>query len=262
MASRPTDLPVVPPSPSDAWALLGAWLGSPLHPGGRAATEALLDRAGVQEGTRMLDLGCGDGAALHLARERGADAVGLDAAARTGVAGRTADGGTTGGPAGPALCTADLTRVPFADATFDVVLSECALCLAGDLPAALAEARRVLTAGPRPGRLALSDVTLEAPLDGGAVPRALARLLCIEEARPAGALVVCVEEAGFTAVRVEDRTGDLRAMRDRLRRAVDVDGLLAALGPRADAWRRGLAAVEEALADGRLGYAALVAERT
>ena len=60
------------------WTTLDALLDGPLHPGGAEATATLLDRAGVSDGTRLLDVGCGAGDALTRARNRGATAVGLD----------------------------------------------------------------------------------------------------------------------------------------------------------------------------------------
>ena len=53
-----------------------AELGEPLS---RPAYEAVFKRAGVGQGTRVLDLGCGAGTALALARSLGAEVAGLDA---------------------------------------------------------------------------------------------------------------------------------------------------------------------------------------
>src|SRR4051812_32197074 len=54
-----------------AWADLAEAHNRPLF-------EAVLDAAGVTAGTRVLDVGCGSGLALQLARERGASSSGLD----------------------------------------------------------------------------------------------------------------------------------------------------------------------------------------
>lgn len=122
--------------------------GLPLRPGGGALTAALIDRAGFRPGDCVLDVGCGRGASLALMAQRGLLALGIDldpaalAAARAGGRGGT-------------LARADASALPFADAAFDGVLSECALALMADRRAALSEWRRVLKPG---GRLALADV--------------------------------------------------------------------------------------------------------
>lgn len=216
----------------DAYGVLEACLGT-LHPGGEQATGELLDAAGVGKGTRLLDLGCGSGRALELARSRGARTLGLDE--RTG-------------PVRGALA-----RLPFRDDAFDVALAECALCLSDDLGAALSEARRVLDRG---GRLAFSDVVLEADLDA---PEGLARMLCLDRARPLDDLVAAVEDAGFDVRKVQDRTEDVHAVRDRVHSAVDVEGMLEAMGPKAAPYRQAVDAVESALDAGDLGYVAVVA---
>jgi SAM-dependent methyltransferase len=47
----------------------------------RGSGEALVDGIGVERGTRMLDLGCGDGTTALPAAERGADVLGVDISA-------------------------------------------------------------------------------------------------------------------------------------------------------------------------------------
>src|SRR5687768_16149837 len=81
--------------------------GSPLY-------ETVFDAAGVQAGTRLLDVGCGPGLAAQLAARRFAYVAGLDAAeasleiART----RTPEGDFRAG---------EMEHLPWADNTFDVV---------------------------------------------------------------------------------------------------------------------------------------------
>ncbi len=213
-------------------------LGDPLHPGGQAATEDLLDRAQVGAGTHLVDLGCGAGGAIELARARGATAIGVDHQARAGQ-----------------IC-GTLEDLPLAGDSVDVALSECTICLADDVPAAVAECHRIL----RPdGRLALSDVTLEHPLDH--VPEPLAKALCLTGQRRLEDLVGHLEAAGFGVTSQQDHREDLLAMRDRLRGRVDVEGLLIALGARGARLQRAVDEIEQALEEGTLGYVSLVASK-
>lgn len=86
--------------------------------------------AGLPANARLIDLACGRGALLALARERGlSDVVGVDAAT---VA--AADAAIRGG--------IDAARLPFADASFDVAVSQFGVEYAGLVPA-VAEAARV-----------------------------------------------------------------------------------------------------------------------
>jgi len=221
----------------DPWGTLRLVVGDPLHPGGEDATEALLDRAGVDAGTRLLEVGCGAGGALSLAADRGAAAVGLD----------------RDPAAGPAV-RGDLGRLPVAGGAVDVVLAECVLCLADDVDRALAEAARALGPG---GRLAVSDVTVEGSLP--AVPEELAEALCLAGPRSREGLLDRVEAAGFDLEDVEDHHDDLLAMRDRADERVDYAGLLAAMGERGRALADGVAALEAAVERGDVGYVSLVA---
>jgi SAM-dependent methyltransferase len=105
----------------------------------RPLYEAALTAAGVGPGSRFLDVGCGAGLALLVARGRGASVSGLDAAASLVEIARTrvADADVRVG---------EIEALPFPDASFDVVSGFNAFQYAADRVHALAEARRV--AGP------------------------------------------------------------------------------------------------------------------
>lgn len=228
---------------SDPWAALRTVLGEPLHPGGAEATAALLDRAGVGAGTRLLDLGCGAGGALALARDRGATAVGLDRDPATGEG------------AEPHTVRGDFTRLPVADASVDAALAECVLCLSPDLDRSLAECRRVLAPG---GRLAVSDVVTEG--DPPDLPAALAEPLCLTGDRERARLLARIEAAGFTVRDVRNQRADLLAMRDRAAERVDYERLLPALGERGRRLLDGIHDLEDAIEAGRVGYVSVVAD--
>lgn len=222
------------------YAALSVVLGDTLHPGGREATRDLLDRVQLVEGETVLDLGCGAGAAAQLARERSAAPIGLDSDP-------TAEGVSVCGT---------MTTIPLADATVDVALSECAICLADDLRTALDEAHRVLVPG---GRLALSDVTLEREIDG--LPASLAEALCLTGQRSPEHLRSAIEAAGFQIVDERDHHDDLVEMRETVEAKLDYRGLLAAMGPQGRSLLDGVEQVEAALEARELGYVSIAARR-
>jgi SAM-dependent methyltransferase len=223
---------------ANPWGTLDTVLDGPLHPGGTEATAQLLDRADVGSGTRLLDVGCGAGDALTVARQRGADAVGVD---------------PDPSPNTDRVVQGDAMALPVRDGTVDVLLAECVLCLT-DLPVALGEAHRVLDRG---GRLALSDVIVAD--DGPVVPDQIAGALCLDGARGRDRLLREVTNADFAVETVYDHHEDLLAMRDRVVDCVDYEGLLGLMGERG---QRVLGAIEEletAVEDGRVSYVSLVA---
>jgi ubiquinone/menaquinone biosynthesis C-methylase UbiE len=97
-------------------------------------------------GQRVLDVAGGDGYWAARARRRGASAVSIDLARTKMLRGRGLAGA-------PALVEADALRLPFADLSFDKVMSICAIEHFGDGPASLDEMARVLAPG---GELVLS----------------------------------------------------------------------------------------------------------
>ena len=224
---------------ANPWSTLDTMLEGPLHPGGTDATAELLDRADVGPGTRVLDVGCGAGEALPVARDRGADAVGVDPS-----------------PDADRAIRGDATALPLGESRVDVVLAECVLCLT-DLPTALGEARRVLAPD---GRLAVSDVVVED--DGPPIPDAAAEALCLSGARSRDRLRSAVAAAGFEVRELTDHHDDLLAMRDRLTDRVDYEGLLGLLGQRGQRALDAIETLETAVENGEVSYVSIVADAT
>jgi len=102
----------------------------------------MLDAAGVGDGVRLLDSGCGGGGASVLADRRGAIVSGLDASAPLiDIArDRVSEGDFRVG---------DLEALPFADGSFDAVIAANSIQYAEDRVAALRELARVSTPGTR-----------------------------------------------------------------------------------------------------------------
>lgn len=221
----------------DPWRVLELILDGPLHPGGRAATETLLDRAAVDSETRLLDIGCGAGESLHLARGRGARAVGLDR-----------------DPMGDGAVRGDMSTLPFRDDSFDVVLGECVLCLSLDLQRTLCEVSRVLKPG---GRLALSDVTVDGTPPE--LPSPIDELLCLDGPREQAYIHRQLAEAGFEIDDERTHHDELLAMRDRIRERLDSERLVDALGDRGSRLQAGAMELNTALELGRIGYVSVVA---
>lgn len=110
------------------------------EPAWRPVFEASLSRAGVQRGTRYLDIGCGAGGALVASRALGAEAAGLDASENlVAIARRRLPDAR--------IEVGEMEALPFADGAYDVVTFINSLQFAGDPVRALAEARRVIRPG-------------------------------------------------------------------------------------------------------------------
>ena len=109
----------------------------------------------VDDGDRVLDVGCGEGRHTHAVAMADVDAVGLDldrerlVAAREGFADEVADVAE----ATPGFVRGDAFRLPFADGTFDVVVCSEVLEHLPDYRRAIDELDRVLAPG---GHLAVS----------------------------------------------------------------------------------------------------------
>ena len=112
-----------------------------MEPYARSANDALFDRAGVGQGTRLLDIACGSGYAASVAAGRGASVAGLDASEALIAIARARTPGAD-------FRIGDMFALPFDDDCFDVATSFNGIWQGCE--DALAEARRVV----RPGGLA------------------------------------------------------------------------------------------------------------
>ena len=99
-------------------------------------------RLGVDAGDRLLDVACGSGLAMELARLRGASCSGIDASPRLVAVARDRNPGCD-------VRVGDMRALPWDPASFDVITSFRGIW--GTTPGALAEVFRVLRPGGRVG---------------------------------------------------------------------------------------------------------------
>ncbi len=120
----------------------------------------------VREHDRLVDVACGAGLAIELARARGARCAGIDASSRLIAVARERSPDAD-------VRVGDMHAMPWADGSFDVATSFRGIW--GTTPAALVEIHRVLAPGGRvgltvwghikasPGAWALMPLTMAAP---------------------------------------------------------------------------------------------------
>lgn len=113
---------------------------------------SLLDEARVSEGDRVLDVGTGPGLVASMARERGADPVGLDFSEAMLAEARRLH---------PEIefRKGSAEALPFGDEEFDAVVGNFVLHHSGDPSSVLKEAFRVLRADGRVGLTVWADLS-------------------------------------------------------------------------------------------------------
>ena len=175
---------------------------------GRYATGQLVDLAGITSETRVLDAGSGvGGTARYVADHYGCTVTAVDLTDEYCETNRWLNG-LVGLDDRISVRQADVTALPFADATFDVVISQHVQMNVADKARLYSDARRVLVGG---GRLALWDIMigdhgeLDYPLPWADEPTR-SHLAAPDELRAA------VESAGFAVEHWNDLTEQAAAL--------------------------------------------------
>ena len=120
-----------------------------LRPGGLALTEEILSFCQLSQDSAALDIGCGNGETIKYIKEQyNCRVSGLepDRARRQAAQELNPDAEISNQAA---------EAMPFADSSFDLVLSECTVSLFTDVEQALSQIKRVLKPG---GKFILTDV--------------------------------------------------------------------------------------------------------
>ncbi len=132
-----------------------------LHPGGLELTARLAEAAKVNSNSLVLDIASGRGTtACFLSQHHNCRMVGIDLSSLSASFAR--DKAKKENVDQKALfAVADAEKLPFPDAVFDAVISECAFSLLPEKDTGAKEIVRVLKPG---GRVAITDVILKFPL--------------------------------------------------------------------------------------------------
>lgn len=133
-----------------------------LHPGGHELTRRTAEVAGLRPGLRVLDVSSGRGTqAVWYAARFGVEVVGVDIAEDM-VATASARARLQGVESRVRFERGDSQALPFEDASFDVVINECAVGIPDDSQRVLDEMLRVVRPG---GRVVIHESTWTQPLE-------------------------------------------------------------------------------------------------
>jgi arsenite methyltransferase len=188
-------------------------LGDSFHPGGAELTGELASHLKLTAGSVVLDVASGKGtSAFLLAEKLGCRVIGVDLSednieqSRNEASSRKLNSLVS-------FQLADAERLPFADASVDAVLCECAFCTFPDKRTAAQEFARVLKPA---GRVGISDLTRTAAslpgLDG-----LLAWIACIGDAQPLDSYSNWLTSAGFSLILAEQHNACLQQMVRQIR---------------------------------------------
>lgn len=162
-----------------------------------------LQHARLGPGETVLDLGSGAGMDAFLAaREVGPTGRVIGVDMTPAMVERARENAAKAGVANVEFRLGEIEHLPLADASVDVVISNCVINLSQDKPQVFREALRALRPG---GRLVVSDLVLTAPLPDGVRKSVEAYVGCVAGASLLEEYLGFIREAGFAGVAVLER---------------------------------------------------------
>jgi arsenite methyltransferase len=156
--------------------------------------------AALKAGERVLDLGSGAGFDAFLAaRHVGPTGLVIGVDMTPEMIERARQNGRKVDLTNVDFRLGEIEHLPVADASVDVIMSNCVINLSPDKPAVFAEAFRVLAPG---GRLAISDVVAIGDMPAAIASDPAAYTGCIAGAAPIADLKQMLAGVGFEAIRI------------------------------------------------------------
>ena len=168
--------------------------------------------AQLRAGEIVLDLGCGGGFDCFLAARRVGESgrvFGVDMTPE--MVSKARENARKGGYPNVEFRLGEIEHLPVADASVDVVMSNCVINLSPDKQQVFRDAFRVLRAN---GRLAVSDIVAVKPLPARISDDPDAYSGCVAGAALTNDVKNMLREAGFVDVSVEVREDSVRFIRD------------------------------------------------
>ncbi len=168
--------------------------------------------AGLKAGEVVLDLGSGGGFDAFLAAREVGDSgrvIGVDMTPE--MVSKARRNAAQAQFSNVEFRLGEIEHLPVADASVDVIISNCVINLSPDKPRVFAEAWRVLKPG---GRLAISDVVASTELPASLRDDPYLHSACVAGASRVGELETWLADAGFAEIRIRPKDESRQFIKD------------------------------------------------
>jgi ubiquinone/menaquinone biosynthesis C-methylase UbiE len=226
----------------------------------RSPHEVLLDEIKPLKGKTILDVGCGNGnTVLAITKEVGPNGkvVGIDISPE-GIAEAKRKAVELGLEKVTEFRVADAEQLPFKDNSFDIVISECVVCLTPDKQKALNEKARVLKPG---GKIVMHDVVTRTSMPEAIRTDPQLYCGCIGGAVSQDEYIKMLEKAGLTEVKAVDQSNNqdpAYSVRVSLKKALNSAVLMTAISLKDD---KSFQEIVNFVRNGGLGYVLFTAKK-